>query len=158
MDMPDPVEEKIRSVWLRQAALARETFPSEMGKLELGGLEASLLRLTNDHHRTSHRLREFTEQAKKDAIRSAIRVSDLLVESVNGGVQEAFTNEKQIEFEIRKLATTVMRFGKQTDQWLATSHAMNSAIKEIGDFENWMKTMEFDCKSISTAIYNIHQA
>ena len=32
------------------------------------------------------------------------------------------------------------------------------AWQEIGDFENWMKTMEFDCKSISAAIYNIHQS
>ena len=30
-------------------------------------------------------------------------------------------------------------------------------LQEIGDFENWMKTMEFDCKSIVAAIHNIHQ-
>lgn len=31
-------------------------------------------------------------------------------------------------------------------------------LQEIGDFENWMKIMEFDCKSITAAIHNIHQA
>ncbi|GMP95895.1 hypothetical protein CsSME_00044767 [Camellia sinensis var. sinensis] len=77
---------------------------------------------------------------------------------VNGGVQESFVNEKRIELEIRSLAATIMRFAKQTDQWLAASRSINTAIKEIGDFENWMKTMEFDCKSISAAICNIHQA
>lgn len=30
--------------------------------------------------------------------------------------------------------------------------------QEFGDFENWMKIMEFDCKNITAAIHNIHQA
>ncbi|KAK3022935.1 hypothetical protein RJ639_046753 [Escallonia herrerae] len=121
------------------AARARVLFPSQtvQPNVETGTLEASLLQLMSDHHHTSPRLREHngadtgyvifqTEKAKKDAIIAAMRVSDLLVDTVNGGVQESFVNEKRIE--------------------------------EIGDFENWMKTMEFDCKSITTAICNIHQA
>ncbi|CAH9094028.1 unnamed protein product [Cuscuta epithymum] len=125
---------------------------------EPDSLEASLMQLINDHHDKSLKLRAFTEQSKKDAVQSATRVSDLLVDAVNGGVQEAYAIEKKIEMEIRALAASIMRFGKQTDQWLAASHAINTAIKEIGDFENWMKTMEFDCRSITTAICNIHQA
>ncbi|KAB1225698.1 Biogenesis of lysosome-related organelles complex 1 subunit 1 [Morella rubra] len=113
--------------------------------------------MVHDHHHASLRLRDLTENAKKDAIRNAGRVSDLLVDVVNGGVQEAFINEKRIELEIRALAATISRFMKQTDQWLTATHAINTAIKEIGDFENWMKTMEFDCKSINAAIHNIHQ-
>ncbi|KAK3022945.1 hypothetical protein RJ639_046763 [Escallonia herrerae] len=78
-----------------------------------------------------------TEKAKKDAIIAAMRVSDLLVDTVNGGVQESFVNEK------RALTATIARFAKQTDQWLAAY-----VEQEIGDFENWMKTMEFDCKAL----------
>jgi len=69
------------------------------------------------------------EKAKKDAIRKTERVSDLLVEAVNGGVQESFINQKRIELEIRALAATIARFMKQTDQWLATTHALNTALK-----------------------------
>ncbi|KAH7836504.1 hypothetical protein Vadar_002171 [Vaccinium darrowii] len=141
-----------------QLPLARVSPFPIMDRPELGGLESSLIQLINDHHHQSLSLREQTEKAKKEAIRSAVRVSDLLVNAVNGGVQESFVNEKRIELEIRALASTVMRFAKLTDQWLAASHSINTAIKEIGDFENWMKTMEFDCKSISAAICNIHQA
>ncbi|XP_059430800.1 biogenesis of lysosome-related organelles complex 1 subunit 1 [Corylus avellana] len=139
-----------------QLPLARAS--SETPHADPGGLEASLLQLVHDHHHTSLRLRDHTERAKKEAIRNARRVSDLLVDTVNGGVQEAFINEKRIELEIRSLAVTIARFMKQTDQWLAATHAINTAVKEIGDFENWMKTMEFDCKSINAAIHNIHQA
>ncbi|KAL8516426.1 hypothetical protein ACS0TY_014906 [Phlomoides rotata] len=125
--------------------------------VEAGSLEASLLQMINDHTHASILQRENTEKAKKEAIRNAMRVSDLLVNTVNGGVQQIFINEKRVEMEIRALTATIMRFSKQTDQWLAASHAINNAVKEIGDFENWMKTMELDCKSISAAICNIHQ-
>ncbi|KAF8397013.1 hypothetical protein HHK36_018651 [Tetracentron sinense] len=149
----------------------------EKPKAEVGGLESSLIQLVHDHHQSSLRLREqtdrthtrnqmrglgnlqfITEKAKKDAIRSATRVSDILVGTVNGGVQESFINEKRIELEIRALVTTIIRYTKQTDQWLAASHSINSAVKEIGDFENWMKTMDYDCRSINSAIRNIHQS
>ncbi|PON66186.1 Biogenesis of lysosome-related organelles complex 1 subunit [Trema orientale] len=135
---------------------ARTRVPSS-SDAEPGGLEGSLLQIVHDHHQSSVRLREITEKAKKEAIKNAARVSDLLVDAVNGGVQECFVNEKRIELETRALAATIARFMKQTDQWLASTHAFNTAVKEIGDFENWMKTMEFDCKSIVAAIHNIHQ-
>ncbi|VFQ95378.1 unnamed protein product [Cuscuta campestris] len=125
---------------------------------EPDGLENSLMQMIDDHHYRHLKLRALTEESKKDAVRSASRVADLLVDAVNGGVQEAFVIEKRIEMEIRALAAAIARFGKQTDQWLAASHAINTAIKEIGDFENWMKTMEFDCRSITAAIRNIHQS
>ncbi|KAI4383897.1 hypothetical protein MLD38_009687 [Melastoma candidum] len=121
------------------------------------GLEASLLNLVHHHHNNSLQLGENAEKAKKDAMKSAVIVSDLLVDAVNGRVQEAFINEKLLEMEVRGLATTISRFTRQTDQWLAATHAINSAMKEIGDFENWMRIMDFDCKSINAAIRGIHQ-
>lgn len=50
---------------------------------------------------------------------------------MNGGVQEAFVNQKRIELEIRALTETIARFGKQTDQWLAASHAINTSVKVV---------------------------
>ncbi|XP_023534753.1 biogenesis of lysosome-related organelles complex 1 subunit 1 [Cucurbita pepo subsp. pepo] len=137
----------------------RGKFQSEAERLsaDVGGLEDSLFQMVNDHQYASLKLRENSEKAKKDAIQKAVRVSDLLVDAVNGGVQESFVNQKLIELEIRALSTTITRFMKQTDQWLAATHALNTAVKEIGDFENWIKTIDFDCKSITTAIHNIYQ-
>ncbi|KAG6383749.1 hypothetical protein SASPL_156481 [Salvia splendens] len=126
-------------------------------QVEAGSLEASLLQMVSDHNHAAIELRERTEKAKKEAIQTAIRVSDLLVKSVDGGVREVFINEERIDKEIQALTASITRFSKQNDQWLAASHALNTAVKEIGDFENWMKTMELDCKSISAAICNIYQ-
>ncbi|CAN8285393.1 unnamed protein product [Cochlearia groenlandica] len=133
---------------------ARGRVPSDS---ESESLESSLLHLIDENRRASLHLREKTERLRKEAIRHAARTADLLVKAVNGGVEDCFVNEKRIETEIRNLAVTVARFGKQTDQWLAATHAVNNAVKEIGDFENWIKTMEFDCKKITSAIRNIHQ-
>ncbi|KAM7258971.1 hypothetical protein ACFE04_014712 [Oxalis oulophora] len=124
-------------MYSQQSALPRTRSVTQSDTVS--SLESSLLQIYNDH-----RL-------------SAIKLREISVETVNGGVQECFINEKRIEFEIRSLATSITRFMKLSDQWLAASHAINTAVKEIGDFENWMKTMEFDCKTITTAITNIHQ-
>lgn len=94
-----------------------------------GGLEASLLQLIQNHQHSSLKLREQTERAKRDSVRHAKRVSDLLTDALNGGVQESYVIEKRIELEIRTLAATIAKFMKQTDQWLATSHAINTAVK-----------------------------
>uniref|UniRef100_A0A7C9AB28 Biogenesis of lysosome-related organelles complex 1 subunit 1 n=2 Tax=Opuntia streptacantha TaxID=393608 RepID=A0A7C9AB28_OPUST len=131
---------------------------SAAGDPSPGGLEASLVQLVHHHQLSSAALRQQTEKAKKEAMRAGLRVSELVVDAVNGGVQESFLNQKRIESEIRSLSATISRFHKHTDQWLAASRALNTAIKEIGDFENWIKVMEYDCKSITAAIRNIHHA
>ncbi|KAA0059955.1 biogenesis of lysosome-related organelles complex 1 subunit 1 [Cucumis melo var. makuwa] len=112
----------------------RGKFQSDTERLsaDVGGLEVSLLQMVSDHQYASLKLRENSEKAKKDAIQKAVRVSDLLVDTVNGGVQESFVNQKLIELEIRALATTIARFTKQTDQWLAATHALNTAVKHFG--------------------------
>lgn len=120
-------------------------------------LEAALIQMMNDYSHSNAQLRDQLEKVKKDALATATRVSDLLVDSVNSGVQESFINEKRIELETRVLSATVQRYIKQTNQWLAVVHGLDSALKEIGDFENWMKIMEYDCESISLALHYIYK-
>ncbi|CAL9102437.1 unnamed protein product [Musa textilis] len=141
----------------RLVALVDSFGGMEGAKAQMGSLESSLLQIVQEHQQRTIWAREQTDKAKKNALRTAMRVSELLVDTVNGGVEDSFINEKRVELEIRALASTIMRYKKQTDQWLAASHALNTVIKEIGDFENWMKIMDFDCKSINAAIRNIHQ-
>lgn len=96
-----------------------------------GSLEVSLLQLLRNHHNCSLKLREQTERAKKESINNAKRVSDLLVDALNGGVQESYTIEKRIELEIRALTATIGKFMKQTDQWHAATHSVNTAVKVL---------------------------
>ncbi|KAK8969818.1 Biogenesis of lysosome-related organelles complex 1 subunit 1 [Platanthera guangdongensis] len=135
-----------------------ENLQMEGAKVQEGVLESSLIQIIQEHQQRAFCFRDQADKAKKDALKDAIQVSELLVDTVNGGVEEAFINEKHVELEIRSLISTITQYRKQTNQWLAASHSLNNSLKEIGDFENWMKTMDFDCKSINAAIRNIHQA
>jgi hypothetical protein len=90
-----------------------------------GQLEVALLQIMQRHHHESLRQRKQTERAKMDAVRSAARVADLLVATVDGGVQELYINEKRIELEARALLATIAWYRKQTDQWLAATNAIN---------------------------------
>lgn len=118
----------------------------------MAGLEGSFAQLMNEHSQRHAARLSHLERAKKEAFSAAAKVSGLLVESVNGGVQESFVNEKRIEMEVRALAGTVQRFTRQSVQWLTVFHTFDSALKEIGDFENWIKVMEYDLESIGNAI------
>jgi hypothetical protein len=69
------------------------------------------------------------EKAKKDPMKSAVRVADLLVDTVDGGVQELYVNEKRIELEARALFGTNARYRRQTDQWLSATNEINSVLK-----------------------------
>uniref|UniRef100_A0A0E0RGG2 Biogenesis of lysosome-related organelles complex 1 subunit 1 n=1 Tax=Oryza rufipogon TaxID=4529 RepID=A0A0E0RGG2_ORYRU len=90
-----------------------------------GQLEVALLQIMQRHHHESLRQRKQTERAKMDAVRSAARVADLLVATVDSGVQELYINEKRIELEARALLATIAWYRKQTDQWLAATNAIN---------------------------------
>jgi len=126
-----------------------------LGFVAMGSLEVWASHMMQKHAHQSVLLRERVETAKKDALASAAVVSDLVVESVNEGVQQAFINEKQIEMEARALGITVQKFVKQTSQWLTVVHTFDAALKEIGDFENWIKTMEYDCEKIAGTLRNV---
>ncbi|GLJ14564.1 hypothetical protein SUGI_0235760 [Cryptomeria japonica] len=123
----------------------------------MASLELALVEMMNDYSKSNAQRRDQIEKMKKDAVTTAARVSELLVDSVNSEVQESFINEKRIEFETRALASTVQRYTKQTNQWLTAVRALDSALKEIGDFENWMKIMDYDCESIVLALQYIHK-
>ncbi|CAM6111770.1 unnamed protein product [Calypogeia fissa] len=118
----------------------------------MAGLEGSFSQLMNKHSQRQVARLNRLEIAKKEAFSAAAKVSSLLVESVNGGVQESFLSEQRIEHEARALAGTVQRFTKQSVQWLTVFHNFDSALKEIGDFENWIKVTEYDLESIGNAL------
>ena len=74
------------------------------------------------------------------------------MDALNNGVATVWHNQQQLEAEGRALQQNTQRFAKQTSQWLATCNAFSQALKELGDTENWAKSIEADMMFISAAM------
>lgn len=54
--------------------------------------------------------------------------------------------------------TSATNFTKQTQQWVNLVETFSSALKEIGDVENWAKTIEGDVRTITIALENVYRS
>lgn len=57
-----------------------------------------------------------------------------------------------MDAEAKLLHQGAMNFAKQTQQWLALVENFSSALKEIGDVENWARSIENDMKIITDTL------
>ena len=62
-----------------------------------------------------------------------------LASAVNDGVAEVFNTQRVIESSARELQLQAAAFAKQTGRWSAMVGDFDKALKEVGDFENWVK-------------------
>ncbi len=54
--------------------------------------------------------------------------------------------------EVRALQQNTQRFNKQTAQWLQTVETFNTALKELGDVELWVRNIEAEMAAITTKL------
>ena len=71
---------------------------------------------------------------------------------LTSGVADVFNNQRVIETEARELQAQAGQFAKQTSRWVGLIADFDRALKEVGDFENWVKVMEWDLQAISTSL------
>lgn len=62
-----------------------------------------------------------------------------------------------MDAEAKQLHTSATNFSKQTQQWLNLVESFSSALKELGDVENWAKTIEADVRTITTALEIVYK-
>ena len=96
-----------------------------------------------------------TDVNRREALSAVSNLTDALVDAVNSGVVEVFENQKRVEDEARELLTQATRFQKQTAQWVTSLHTFDQELREIGDFENWLKSMEHDLNNLGSALERI---
>ena len=70
---------------------------------------------------------------------------------------QAYLNQKKLDAEAKQLHASATNFSKQTQQWLNLVESFSSALKELGDVENWAKTIEGDVRTISTALEIVYK-
>jgi 5,10-methylene-tetrahydrofolate dehydrogenase/methenyl tetrahydrofolate cyclohydrolase len=104
-------------------------------------------------HQAKHQIKkEIQERKKREAGAAAALLAHALVDHLNTGVAQAYVNQKKLDTETKILQTNVTQFSWQTTQWLKLIEDFNQSLKEIGDLENWSRSIETDMKTISSAL------
>ena len=72
-------------------------------------------------------------------------------------VAQAYINEKKLDTEMRRLSTNATQFVKQTQQWLGLIENFNTSLKELGHIQSWAKSIDSDCKIITSCLENVYK-
>lgn len=108
--------------------------------------------LVKEHQTKQASRKERQEQKRKEAITAANNLTQALVDHLNVGVAQAYLNQKRLDAEAKQLHHNATNFAKQTQQWLNLVENFNGALKEIGDAENWARSIEKDMRTITAAL------
>ncbi|XP_072743352.1 biogenesis of lysosome-related organelles complex 1 subunit 1 isoform X2 [Anoplolepis gracilipes] len=114
-------------------------------------------------HQTKQVVRkERQEQKRKEAVQAASNLTQALVDHLNVGycyrVAQAYLNQKKLDAEAKQLQHSATNFAKQTQLWLNLVESFSSSLKEIGDAENWARSIEGDMRTIATALEYSYKA
>ncbi|CRK98397.1 CLUMA_CG011756, isoform A [Clunio marinus] len=108
--------------------------------------------MLKQHQETIKGRNETQEKLKRETLESANELTVNLVDHLNVGVAQAYLNQKRLDQEAKNLNTNANNFNKQTQQWLSLIENFTSSLKELGDVENWAKTIEKDMRTITSAL------
>ncbi|KAK9718414.1 GCN5-like protein 1 (GCN5L1) [Popillia japonica] len=113
--------------------------------------------MVKEHMSKQVAVKEGQETKRKEACAAASQLTQALVDHLNVGVAQAYLNQKRLDAEAKQLHASSTNFAKQTQQWLNIVELFSSALKELGDVENWAKTIEGDVRLITNALENVYK-
>ncbi|KAG9322990.1 hypothetical protein KVV02_007420 [Mortierella alpina] len=117
----------------------------------------SLNRLVKEHQTKQAALKRESEHLRKEAVQSVGLFSDAVADTLSGRVSQIFLNQKELEQEARNLSLQTTRYAKQTAQWLALVEQFDSALKELGDVQNWVQVIQKDMEQVTSSLENSRQ-
>ena len=80
------------------------------------------------------------------------------MDAINSGAATVWHNQQQLEAEARLLHQQTQRLTKQSAQWVASYQNFHQALKDLGDVENWARTIESDMAFINSSLEQIQHA
>ena len=82
-------------------------------------------------------------------------MTESLIDTVNGGVADVFEEQKQIDVEARALRAKSQKFAQVTGEWVRIVEGFDEQLRGIGDFEAWIKKIEFDLNHLGGVLEDI---
>ncbi|XP_017132992.1 biogenesis of lysosome-related organelles complex 1 subunit 1 [Drosophila elegans] len=117
-----------------------------------------LTSMVKEHHKEQVKRKQEQEVRRKEAIEASNELTQSLVDTLNVGVAQAYLNQKRLDAEAKQLHMGATNFAKQTHQWLQLIDNFSSALKELGDVENWARSIEGDMHVINQSLELAYKA
>ncbi|XP_030388517.1 biogenesis of lysosome-related organelles complex 1 subunit 1 [Scaptodrosophila lebanonensis] len=117
-----------------------------------------LASMVKDHNLRQAKRKQEQEVRRKEAIEASNELTQALVDHLNVGVAQAYLNQKRLDVEAKQLHVGATNFAKQTQQWLQLIDNFSSALKELGDVENWARSIECDMQIIQQSLELAYKA
>lgn len=115
---------------------------------------SSMLR---EHQAKQAKSREAQERKRQNAYRALYKFNNAVVEAVNTGVACAYSNQCQIDTEMKQLQNQVANFNKISGQWTTMLEGFHAALKELGDVENWAQSIEEDLRTVTATLEYVNK-
>ena len=96
-----------------------------------------------------------TETSRDAALTSVSGLTEQVVDAVNAGTVEVFENQKRVEEQARELRRKGAKFAGVTSEWVRIVRGFDDDLREIGDFEGWIKHVEFDLNNLTEAMKKV---
>ncbi|XP_001360604.3 biogenesis of lysosome-related organelles complex 1 subunit 1 [Drosophila miranda] len=117
-----------------------------------------LTSMVKEHHKEQVKRKQEQEVRRKEAIEASNELTQSLVDHLNVGVAQAYLNQKRLDAEAKQLHVGATNFAKQTHQWLQLIDNFSGALKELGDVENWARSIESDMLVIQQTLEVAYKA
>ena len=96
-----------------------------------------------------------TGASRRAAVAAVSGLTESLIDTVNGGVADVFEEQKQIDGEARALRAKSQKFAQVTGEWVRIVEGFDERLRGIGDFETWIKKIEFDLNHLGGVLEDI---
>lgn len=95
------------------------------------------------------------DASRREAISAVSGLTESFVDAVNLGVVDVFENQKRIESDARALRDKSAKFARVTGEWVAIVDGFDAELRKIGDFERWIRAVEFDLDNITGVVERV---
>nr|CAB3225708.1 biogenesis of lysosome-related organelles complex 1 subunit 1-like [Phallusia mammillata] len=115
-----------------------------------------LTSMLKQHRGKQYAHKQSQERRRQEATTALYKFNEGVMKSINTGVSTSYVNQCALDSEMKQLQTQAAHFTKITSRWINELSAFQTALKELGDVENWATSIENDLNSVANSLEYLH--